>query len=367
MDPTINIFTLTQIREATKNFDPSNKLGEGGFGSVFKGTLSDGTIIAVKQLSPKSNQGYREFVNEIAIIYKLSHPNLVRLYGCCAHGNQLCLVYEYMENNSLSHVLLENSNVMTNLVGSDKVSKAKLTWPIRFKICIGIAQGLGYLHGKNVIHRDIKPSNVLLDDDMTPKISDFGLAKLNDDGNTHISTRGMGTFGYLAPEYATRRYLTPKVDVYSFGIMVFGIVTGEKNNHVKRAPEPDWHLVDWVYVTKEKGGNLLDLVDPDLGSEYSSEEALMLLHVAFLCIMSAPHMRPSIFQVIEMLEGQVNHTQFSQPKGPCPNIQHLHFHPDETSPRSNELHNESFVTESFVTESFMTESFVTESFIKEST
>ncbi|KAI7734589.1 hypothetical protein M8C21_009841, partial [Ambrosia artemisiifolia] len=176
IDLQTGIFSLRQIKAATKNFDPSNKLGEGGFGSVYKvGLLSDGTLIAVKQLSSKSKQGASEFVNEIGMISALQHPNLVKLYGCCIEGNQMCLIYEYMENNCLSLALF------------DKVSKAKLTWQVRLNICIGIARGLVYLHEEShmrIIHRDIKASNVLLDENFNAKISDFGLAKLNDDGDT---------------------------------------------------------------------------------------------------------------------------------------------------------------------------------------
>ncbi|KAI3892863.1 hypothetical protein MKW92_027290 [Papaver armeniacum] len=178
-------FTLRQIKAATNNFAAENKIGEGGFGPVYKGHLLDGTIIAVKQLSSKSKQGNREFVNEIGMISALQHPNLVRLYGCCIEGNQLLLVYEYMENNSLSRALFGREEV-----------QLKLDWPTRHKICVGIARGLAYLHEESrlkIVHRDIKGTNVLLDKDLNPKISDFGLAKLDEEDNTHISTRIAGT------------------------------------------------------------------------------------------------------------------------------------------------------------------------------
>ncbi|KAL9145745.1 hypothetical protein ABFS82_13G063900 [Erythranthe guttata] len=174
-------FTLKQIKTATNNFDPANKIGEGGFGPVFKGVLSDGTIIAVKQLSAKSKQGNREFVNEIGMISALQHPHLVKLHGCCIEGNQLLLVYEYLENNSLARALF----------GKEE-HQIHLDWPTRHKICIGIARGLAYLHEESrlkIVHRDIKATNVLLDKDLMAKISDFGLAKLDEEDNTHISTR----------------------------------------------------------------------------------------------------------------------------------------------------------------------------------
>ncbi|KAB1209727.1 hypothetical protein CJ030_MR6G000175 [Morella rubra] len=286
------LFTLRQIRVATRNFDPAKKLGEGGFGSVYKGLLADGTLIAVKQLSSKSKQGNREFVNEIGMISGLQHPNLVKLYGCCVEGNQLLLVYEYMENNCLSRALF----------GKDTMCRFKLDWPKRQKICLGIAKGLAYLHEESrlkIVHRDIKTSNVLLDQDFNAKISDFGLAKLNEDDNTHISTRIAGTIGYMAPEYAMRGYLTPKADVYSFGVVALEIVSGKSNTNY-RPKEEFVYLLDWAYVLQERG-SLLELVDPALGSEYSSEEAMVMLNVALLCTNASPTLRPTMSQVLQLL------------------------------------------------------------------
>lgn len=288
-------FSLRHIKAATKNFDPANKIGEGGFGSVYKGHLSDGTVIAVKQLSSKSKQGNREFVTEIGMISGLQHPNLVKLYGCCVEGNQLMLIYEYMKNNCLSRALF----------GRDSSCKLKLTWPTRQKICLGIARGLAYLHEESrikIVHRDIKTSNVLLDKDFNAKISDFGLAKLNEDDNSHISTRIAGTIGYMAPEYAMRGYLTDKADVYSFGVVGLEIVSGKSNTNY-RPKEEFVYLLDWAYVLQERG-SLLELVDPDLGSEYSSEEVMVMLNVALLCTNASPTLRPTMSQVVSMLEGK---------------------------------------------------------------
>ncbi|XP_057955645.1 probable LRR receptor-like serine/threonine-protein kinase At1g07650 isoform X2 [Malania oleifera] len=288
-------FTLRQIKSATRNFDTANKIGEGGFGSVYKGLLSDGTVIAVKQLSPKSKQGNREFVNEIGMISALQHQNLVKLYGCCAEGNQLLLIYEYMENNCLSRALF----------GRNGTGKLKLDWPTRQKICLGIARGLAYLHEESIlkiVHRDIKTSNVLLDKDLNAKISDFGLAKLYEDENTHISTRIAGTIGYMAPEYAMRGYLTTKADVYSFGVVALEIVSGKSNTNYR--PKEDFvYLLDWAYVLQERG-SLLELVDSDLGSAYCSDEAMVMLNVALLCANASPTLRPTMSQVVSMLEGQ---------------------------------------------------------------
>ncbi|KAL5837190.1 hypothetical protein ACOSQ3_014359 [Xanthoceras sorbifolium] len=295
LDLQTGLYTLRQIKAATKNFDAANKVGEGGFGSVYKGILSDGTVIAVKQLSSKSRQGNREFVNEIGMISALQHPNLVKLYGCCVEGNQLLLIYEYMENNCVSRALF----------GKDAASRLKLDWPTRRKICLGIATGLAYLHEESIIkivHRDIKTSNVLLDKDLNAKISDFGLAKLYEDDTSHISTRVAGTIGYMAPEYAMRGYLTNKADVYSFGVVALEIVSGKSNTNYR--PNEDFvYLLDWAYVLQERG-SLLELVDPNLCAEYSSDEAMVMLNVALLCTNASPTLRPTMSQVVSMLEGR---------------------------------------------------------------
>ncbi|XP_062199974.1 probable LRR receptor-like serine/threonine-protein kinase At1g07650 [Phragmites australis] len=292
LDLQIGSFTLRQIKVATRNFDAANKIGEGGFGSVYKGLLFDGTIIAVKQLSSRSRQGNREFVNEIGMISALQHPNLVKLYGCCTEGNQLLVVYEYMENNCLARALFVEQY------------KLRLEWTTRRKICLGIARGLAYLHEESairIVHRDIKASNILLDKDLNAKISDFGLAKLNEDDHTHISTKVAGTIGYMAPEYAMRGYLTDKADVYSFGVVALEIVSGKSNTNYR--PKEDFvYLLDWACVLHERG-TLLELVDPDLGSNYSTEEALLMLNVALLCTTTAPTLRPKMSKVVSLLEG----------------------------------------------------------------
>ncbi|XP_011002771.1 PREDICTED: probable LRR receptor-like serine/threonine-protein kinase At1g53430 [Populus euphratica] len=295
LDLQTGYFSLRQIKHATNNFDPANKIGEGGFGPVYKGMLSDGSVIAVKQLSAKSKQGNREFVNEIGMISALQHPHLVKLYGCCIEGNQLLLVYEYLENNSLARALF----------GRDE-HQIKLDWQTRKKILLGIAKGLAYLHEESrlkIVHRDIKATNVLLDKDLNAKISDFGLAKLDEEENTHISTRIAGTIGYMAPEYAMRGYLTDKADVYSFGVVVLEIVSGKSNTNY-RPKEEFVYLLDWAYVLQEQG-NLLELVDPSLGSSYSKIEALRILNLALLCTNPSPTLRPSMSSAVKMLEGQI--------------------------------------------------------------
>ncbi|KAG7600465.1 Protein kinase-like domain superfamily [Arabidopsis suecica] len=288
-------FTLKQIKRATNNFDPENKIGEGGFGPVYKGVLADGMTIAVKQLSSKSKQGNREFVTEIGMISALQHPNLVKLYGCCIEGKELLLVYEYLENNSLARALF----------GTEK-QRLHLDWSTRNKICLGIAKGLAYLHEESrlkIVHRDIKATNVLLDQSLNAKISDFGLAKLDEEENTHISTRIAGTIGYMAPEYAMRGYLTDKADVYSFGVVCLEIVSGKSNTNY-RPKEEFIYLLDWAYVLQEQG-SLLELVDPDLGTSFSKKEAMRMLNIALLCTNPSPTLRPPMSSVVRMLEGKI--------------------------------------------------------------
>ncbi|XP_028772701.1 probable LRR receptor-like serine/threonine-protein kinase At1g53430 isoform X3 [Neltuma alba] len=294
LDLKTGYFPLRQIKNATNDFDPANKIGEGGFGPVYKGVLSDGVAVAIKQLSSKSKQGNREFVNEIGMISALQHPNLVKLYGCCIEGNQLLLIYEYMENNCLARALF----------GCDE-QRIHLDWPTRVKIFLGIARGLAYLHEESrlkIVHRDIKATNILLDKELNAKISDFGLAKLDEGENTHIITRVAGTIGYMAPEYAMRGYLTDKADVYSFGVVALEIISGKSN--ASYVPMDDFvHLLDWAYVLQEEE-KLLELVDPRLGLNYSQDEAMRMLNLALLCTNLSPTLRPSMSSVVSMLEGK---------------------------------------------------------------
>ncbi|XP_050148223.1 probable LRR receptor-like serine/threonine-protein kinase RFK1 isoform X1 [Malus sylvestris] len=285
-------FTLKQIKAATNNFDSARKIGEGGFGPVYKGHLPNGSLIAVKQLSSNSKQGNREFLNEIGMITCLQHPNLVTLHGCCIERDQLLLVYEYMENNSLAHALFGLEN------------KVKLDWPTRLKICTGIARGLAFLHEESrlkIVHRDIKATNVLLDGDLNPKISDFGLAKLYGEESTHVSTKVAGTIGYMAPKYALWGHLTYMADVYSFGVVALEISSGKKNSYVPS--NTCVCLLDWAYQLQQ-GGNLKELIDVSLGSEVNYKEAEVLIKVGLLCTNVSPSLRPTMSEVVSMLEGR---------------------------------------------------------------
>ncbi|KAL3739800.1 hypothetical protein ACJRO7_021119 [Eucalyptus globulus] len=295
LDLQTGTFSLKKIKAATNDFDSANKIGEGGFGAVYKGQLNDGTVIAVKQLSSKSRQGNREFLNEIGMISCLQHPNLVRLHGCCTEGDQLSLVYEYMENNSLARALF----------GPDD-HQLQLDWPTRHKICTGIAKGLAFLHEESrlkIVHRDIKATNVLLDRDLNPKISDFGLARLHEEEKTHISTKIAGTIGYMAPEYALWGYLTYKADVYSFGVVALEIVSGKSNN--SSLPSDDFFcLLDWACHLQQTG-NLMRLVNEKLKAEVNEEEAKIMIKVALLCTNASPSLRPMMSEVVNMLEGKM--------------------------------------------------------------
>ncbi|XP_022848313.1 probable LRR receptor-like serine/threonine-protein kinase At1g56140 isoform X1 [Olea europaea var. sylvestris] len=291
MDARPYTFTYVELRVATDDFSSSNKLGEGGFGPVYKGTLEDGRMVAVKQLSVASHQGKSQFVAEIATISAVQHRNLVKLYGCCIEGDKRLLVYEYLENRSLDQALFGGNG---NLC---------LDWPTRFDICLGVARGLAYLHEESrlrIVHRDVKASNILLDSELNPKISDFGLAKLYDDKKTHISTRVAGTIGYLAPEYAMRGHLTEKADVFGFGVVALEIVSGRANSD-SRLEEDRIYLLEWAWHLHESNRGM-ELVDTNL-SAFDEDEVKRVIGVALLCYQTSPTRRPSMSRVVAMLCG----------------------------------------------------------------
>ncbi|RHN40747.1 putative protein kinase RLK-Pelle-DLSV family [Medicago truncatula] len=218
----IKVFNYTSILEATMDFSPENKLGQGGYGPVYKGVLATGQEVAVKRLSKTSGQGIMEFKNELVLICELQHKNLVELLGCCIHEEERILIYEYMPNKSLDFYLF------------DCTKKNLLDWKKRFNIIEGIAQGLLYLHKYSrlkIIHRDLKASNILLDENMNPKIADFGMARMFTQQESVVNTnRIVGTYGYMSPEYAMEGICSTKSDVYSFGVLLLEIICGRKNN-----------------------------------------------------------------------------------------------------------------------------------------
>ncbi|CAA0836296.1 Protein kinase superfamily protein [Striga hermonthica] len=291
----VRLFTYRSLRSATRLFHPSNKIGRGGFGVVYKGVLRDGTRVAVKSLSAESKQGVNEFLTEINMISNIQHPNLVRLVGCCVEGTNRILVYEYLENNSLASSLLVSNG-----------KRVGLDWSKRAAICLGTASGLAFLHEcaePCIVHRDIKASNILLDENFLPKIGDFGLAKLFPDNVTHVSTRVAGTVGYLAPEYAKLGQLTKKADVYSFGVLLLEIISGESSS---KASFGDDFLVllEWTWKLYIEG-RVLELVDPDL-IDYPKDEVTRFIKVSLFCTQAASQRRPDMSQVVRMLSTNVN-------------------------------------------------------------
>ncbi|KAI5070530.1 hypothetical protein GOP47_0014873 [Adiantum capillus-veneris] len=279
------VFSLEELEEATGHFNPINKLGEGGFGIVYKGTLSTGESVAIKKLSIGSQQGKQEFLNEVNLITSVQHKNLIRLLGCCAEGPERILVYEYLPNKSLDFFL---SGMRTGRM---------LNWSTRYGIVVGMAKGLAYLHEEShvrIIHRDIKPSNILLDDHLNPVIADFGLARLMKDNVTQVNTAVAGTMGYLAPEYALRGALSEKVDVFSFGLVSLEIITGKRNAHSM--------LLTWVWENYQQE-NVLDLVDETLDNAFSPEQVTRVVHVALLCTQENPKQRPTMSTVALWLSG----------------------------------------------------------------
>ncbi|KAK1440143.1 hypothetical protein QVD17_05968 [Tagetes erecta] len=291
----LKLYSYKELRAATDDFSPANKIGEGGFGPVYLGKLRHGKYAAIKVLAAESKQGAREFLTEIKVIYDIGHENLAKLRGCCVEGDHRILVYDYVENNSLAQTLLGGGH-----------SSIQFSWRTRTKICIGIAKGLAYLHEEvrpHVVHRDIKASNILLDKDLTPKISDFGLAKLIPVNMTHVSTRVAGTIGYLAPEYAIRGQLTRRADVYSFGVLLIEIVSGRCNTN-SLLPLEDQYILERTWDLYEKN-RLVELVDTALYGDFDPEEACKYLKIALLCTQDSPKLRPMMSTVVKMLSGEI--------------------------------------------------------------
>ncbi|XP_052301572.1 cysteine-rich receptor-like protein kinase 44 isoform X43 [Populus trichocarpa] len=282
-------FAFSTIRDATEDFSEKNKLGQGGFGAVYKGALPSGQEIAVKRLSKDSGQGDLEFKNEVLLVARLQHRNLVRLLGFCLQGIERLLIYEFVPNASLDHFIF------------DPIKRVHLNWERRYKIIGGIARGLLYLHEDSrlrIIHRDLKASNILLDEEMNPKISDFGMARLfvvdQTQGNT---SRIVGTYGYMAPEYAMQGHFSVKSDVFSFGVLVLEIVTGKKNSF--RNGNDIEHLLSHAWRNWREG-TAQDMIDPVLSSG-SATEMLRCIHIGLLCVQENVAERPTMASVVLML------------------------------------------------------------------
>ncbi|KAK9032999.1 hypothetical protein V6N11_018040 [Hibiscus sabdariffa] len=286
---------------ATRNFKPATVLGEGGFGRVFKGWVDEqtfapsklgvGMAVAVKKSNPDSSQGLQEWQAEVKFLGKFSHPNLVKLLGYCWEENQFLLVYEYMQKGSLENHLF-------------RWGAEPLTWGTRLKIAKGAAQGLAFLHTseKSVIYRDFKASNILLDGDYNAKLSDFGLAKFGPiDGNSHVTTRVMGTYGYAAPEYVATGHLYVKSDVYGFGVVLLEMLTGRRALDTNR-PSGEHNLVEWTKYSLTEKRKLKRIMDPRLEQEYPIKAALQTGVLILKCLESDPRNRPSMEEVLETLQ-----------------------------------------------------------------
>ncbi|RDX91026.1 Proline-rich receptor-like protein kinase PERK4, partial [Mucuna pruriens] len=291
-------FSYEELAAATGGFSDVNLLGQGGFGYVHKGVLPNGKEVAVKSLKAGSGQGEREFQAEIEIISRVHHRHLVSLVGYSISGGQRMLVYEFISNKTLEHHLY---------------GRVTMDWPTRMRIAIGSAKGLAYLHEDceshpRIIHRDIKAANVLIDESFEAKVADFGLAKLTTDNNTHVSTRVMGTFGYLAPEYASSGKLTEKSDVFSFGVMLLELITGKRP--VDHTNTMEDSLVDWARPLLNRGleedGNFGELVDPFLEGNYNPQELPRMAACAAASIRHSAKKRPKMSQIVRILEGDVS-------------------------------------------------------------
>lgn len=296
------LFRLDTIKVATQNFSWQNKLGEGGFGPVYKGKLVDGKEIAIKRLSNASGQGLQEFKNEVTLIARLQHRNLVKILGCCFEGDELLLIYEYMPNKSLDVFLFDPSRA------------AELDWKRRLVIINGIARGLMYLHEDSrlkIIHRDLKASNVLLDDEMNPKVSDFGMAKIFGGNQSEDNTkRVVGTYGYMAPEYAMGGLFSVKSDVFSFGVLLLEIICGKRNSQFSLL-EGSQSLLNFAWELWSEGRGL-ELLDPLLLDSCVEDEVLKCVQIGLLCIQDDPSDRPTMSSIILMLGSDA--ADFPQPR-----------------------------------------------------
>uniref|UniRef100_A0A5B7AB91 Putative cysteine-rich receptor-like protein kinase 2 n=1 Tax=Davidia involucrata TaxID=16924 RepID=A0A5B7AB91_DAVIN len=293
-DSSLN-FKYSTLEKATGSFDDENKLGQGGFGTVYKGVLPDGREIAVKRLFFNNKHRAADFYNEVNIISSVEHKNLVRLLGCSCSGPESLLVYEFLPNKSLDRFIFDSNRGKS------------LNWEKRYNIIIGTAEGLVYLHENSktrIIHRDIKASNILLDSRLRAKIADFGLARSFQEDKSHISTAIAGTLGYMAPEYLAHGQLTEKADVYSFGVLLIEIVTGRQNNRSKALEYTDSLVaISWKHFQL---GTMEELFDPNLmlhnyHNSSIKNEVLRVVHIGLLCTQEAPSLRPSMSKALVML------------------------------------------------------------------
>jgi serine/threonine protein kinase len=294
----LHSFTMEELKKATNGFDPANEIGEGGFGKVFVGKFPDGRMLAIKRAGPAnyaSSTGRAQFRNEVSLLSRLHHKNLVRLEGFCEEGDQQILVYEYMKAGNLHSHLHKKGEGKTQI----------LDWYKRLEIAVNVAQGIDYLHSfadPPVIHRDVKPSNILLDDNLVAKVADFGISKESPEMETHVSTAFAGTAGYFDPQYFLRRQLTTASDVYSFGVVLLELITGRKAIEFHCLDEES-NLIEWTKAKMEDGRGGIDfVVDPELGSDYPRDLFVSLVDLALKCSNFKRDTRPTMKYVLSVLE-----------------------------------------------------------------
>ncbi|KAK4800936.1 hypothetical protein SAY86_021423 [Trapa natans] len=301
--PNLKRFTYSELKTATRNFRPDSVLGEGGFGSVFKGWIDEqtlmpskagfGIMIAVKKLNLEGFQGHKEWLAEINYLGQLSHPNLVKLIGFCLEDDHRLLVYEFMSRGSMENHLFRRGTYFQ-----------PLSWSLRMKIALDAAKGLAFLHNAEpkIIYRDFKTGNILLDSSYNAKLSDFGLARDGPTGDkSHVSTRVMGTYGYAAPEYLATGHLTPKSDVYSFGVVLLEMLSGKRAID-KNRPTGQHNLVDWAkpYLTNKR--RIFHVLDTRLDGQYSLNQAQKAANLALQCIAAESWIRPDMHEIVTTLE-----------------------------------------------------------------
>ncbi|XVE54268.1 hypothetical protein DITRI_Ditri03aG0067000 [Diplodiscus trichospermus] len=320
-------FTYEELARATDGFSDANLLGQGGFGYVHKGVLPNGKEVAIKQLKAGSGQGEREFQAEVEIISRVHHKHLVSLVGYCITGTTRMLVYEFVPNNTLEF----------HLHGKGRPT---MDWPTRMKIALGSAKGLAYLHEDchpKIIHRDIKTANILLDFKFEAMVADFGLAKISSDVNTHVSTRVMGTFGYLAPEYASSGKLTDKSDVFSFGVVLLELITGHRP---VGSSDMEDSLVEWARPLLSRAlddGNFDSVVDPKLEKQYNHNEMTRMVACAAACVRHSARRRPRMSQIVRALEGDASLSDLNEEMRPGhSNVYSTHGSSDYDTSQYNE-------------------------------
>ncbi|GMI74105.1 PBS1-like 19 [Hibiscus trionum] len=337
----LRVFSFSELRQATHDFNLLLKIGEGGFGSVYKGSIKpvggkgEPAVVAIKKLNENGLQGHKEWVTEVQFLGIVEHPNLVKLVGYCAvngeRGIQRLLVYEFMQNKSLE----------VHLFGR---AFPPLSWKTRLHIVLGAAEGLAYLHEGlevQVIYRDFKASNVLLDEKFNPKLSDFGLAREGPmAGHTHVSTAVVGTFGYAAPDYVETGHLTDKSDVWSFGVVLYEILTGRRSLERGHA-KPEQILLDWVKLFPADGNKFRSIMDPRLENRFSIVAARDIAKLADECLSKSPKDRPKMSQVVERLKQIIQVSNEENEETECPEV-------SETEPAESENNSDqSSVSESW--------------------